>query len=211
MSDSTVFRFKFSNEFIDELQSFAKIYQYSDRSTYKEQWNLWVQNNDELIDSECRRLKTIGYDGNIIDKMYRSGRYYFRNKNTTLKEPKQRRKYVSIDCEIIESMDNYIKEYVLVDNSTIKPSELYNSFCESHKSSITDEIERLKQMELSNNDIIVKFKKTFKNRYFIYQQNNNNNNNNNREDIIENELNKHTDIDKTNSCDISNTIPCKKE
>ncbi len=200
MSDSTVFRFKFSNEFIDELHSFAKIYQYSDRSTYKEQWNLWVQNNDELIDSECRRLKTIGYDGNIIDKMYRSGRYYFRNKNTTLKEPKQRRKYVSIDCEIIESMDNYIKEYIFVDNSTIKPSELYNSFCELNKSSITIEIERLKQMELSNNDIIVKFKKTFKNRYFIYQQNNNNNNcDDNCDDKV-----------KMDSCDISDP-DCKKD
>ena len=172
MSDSTIFRFKFSNEFISELQSFAKLYQYTDRHIYKEQWTNWISANDEIIDKECRRLKSIGYDGNILDKMYKSGRYYFRNKSTETKEPKQRRKYISIDCQIIENMDLYIKEHAYHENTIIKPAILYSQFCEAHKIMIPEEIERLKELELSNDDITHKFKKTFKNRYFIYQQQN---------------------------------------
>ena len=172
MTDTAIFRFKFSNEFISELQSFAKLYQYTDRHIYKEQWSKWISNNDELVDKECRRLKSIGYDGNTLDKMYKSGRYYFRNKSTKTTEPKQRRKYISIDCQIIENMDLYIKEHAYRENTIIKPAILYSQFCEGHKDDITEEIERLKELELSNSDITDKFKKTFKNRYFIYQQQN---------------------------------------
>ena len=71
---STIFRFKFTPEFTSQLLSFAKMHQYHDRVTYKEEWTRWIQNNDALIDDESRRMKAQGYNGNIIDKMYKSGR-----------------------------------------------------------------------------------------------------------------------------------------
>ena len=53
-SDSTIFRFKFTPEFTSQLLSFAKMHQYHDRVTYKEEWTRWIQNNDALIDDESR-------------------------------------------------------------------------------------------------------------------------------------------------------------
>ena len=95
MTENTIFRFKFTNEFTEHLLSFAKLHQYDDRVTYKEQWSRWLQNNDAFIQDESNRMKTLGYDGNVLEKMYKSGRYYFRTK--TKNQPKTRRKYISID------------------------------------------------------------------------------------------------------------------
>ena len=80
ITENTIFRFKFTSEFTNDLLSFSKLHQFDDRVTYKDAWNIWVQHNDELIDSECIRMKQLGYDGNVLDKMYKSGRYYFQLK-----------------------------------------------------------------------------------------------------------------------------------
>ena len=88
-TESQIFRFKFSDEFIGQLTPFAKLHQHSDRNTYKEEWQRWVENNDEIILNETTRLTELGYNGNITDKMYKSGRYYFRNKKE--QQPRKRR------------------------------------------------------------------------------------------------------------------------
>ena len=153
-----IFRFKFSNEFIEQLTPFAKLHQYSDRHVYKEEWGRWVANNDELICNEGVRLKNIGYDGNIHDKMYKSGRYYFRNK--TDKEVRTRRKYISLEHEVITTMDKHISTHF--HNSTFKPSTAYEQFCNDSSGLLTDESNRLKeelQDEIHKEDIWSKFKK----------------------------------------------------
>tara|TARA_R110002074_G_scaffold5042_1_gene24814 strand:+ start:77 stop:550 length:474 start_codon:yes stop_codon:yes gene_type:complete len=151
-TESQIFRFKFSDEFIGQLTPFAKLFQHSDRNTYKEEWNRWVENNDEIILNETYRLTELGYNGNITDKMYKSGRYYFRNKKE--QEPRKRRQYVSIDHELIENMDTHINS-----NLDTKPSVSYGIFCESYSSQLDE--------GLSKDTIKDKFKKTFKNRYFL--------------------------------------------
>ena len=45
----TTFRFKFSDEFITELSQFAKIHQFDDRHAFKDAWNSWVEDNEELV------------------------------------------------------------------------------------------------------------------------------------------------------------------
>lgn len=77
-----IYRYKFTNEFMNELFKFSKIYQYDHRKDFKEAWDKWMDENDDIIDEEVRRLKTLGYEGDIIDKMFKSARYYFRKKST---------------------------------------------------------------------------------------------------------------------------------
>ena len=170
MNSTTIFRFKFSNEFIEQLTPFAKLHQYSDRHVYKEEWSRWVANNDELICNEGLRLKSIGYDGNIHDKMYRSGRYYFRNK--TDKEVRTRRKYISLEHEIIVAMDNHIS--VNFHLHAFKPSSAYEQFCIEMCDLLTNELNRLIEDltdGIRKEDIWSKFKKTYKNRYYLFQKN----------------------------------------
>jgi hypothetical protein len=164
-----VFRFKFSQEFNSYLLSFAKIHQYDDRPTYKESWEKWLTANDDMIHRETLYLKSRGYDGDVIQKMYRSGRYYFRNKSSVQTEPKQRRKYLSTDKETIDMMDRVI----LRQESTLKPSILYDQFCVDYPDLIQYELDRMIETGLSNHDIHHKLKKTYKNRYFLFKNQSN--------------------------------------
>jgi hypothetical protein len=161
MSAQQIYRYKFSDEFNNEIISFSKLHQHDDRETYKENWNIWLETNRNLVEYETVRLTDMGYKGNVNDKMYKSGRYYFRTKQK--KDPVQRKKYVSIDREIIELMDDFIQ------SNKEKPSESFDMFMEAHDSSIQEEIVRLTEI-MDKNEIKAKFKKTFKNRYFLMQK-----------------------------------------
>ena len=173
-TENTIFRFKFSTEFNNQLLSFSKLHQHDDRHTYKDNWTLWLQANDEIVDQEFQRLRQQGYDGNIIDKMYKSGRYYYRKK-TPNKEPRQRRKYIAIETDVIEEMDKHNADNF--DSPTFKPSSAFELFTNEFKELIEDETNRLVEKELSKDDIKLKFKKTYKNRYFIFTQQKSNDNN----------------------------------
>jgi hypothetical protein len=83
------FRFEFSKSFIDELSRFSKVHQFDERRTYKEAWQKWKSNPeiDNIITFEVRRLEESGYVGDIEDKMFKSGRYYFRKKTLKVASP----------------------------------------------------------------------------------------------------------------------------
>ncbi|MDC1321239.1 hypothetical protein N8261_04690 [Flavobacteriaceae bacterium] len=173
-TENTIFRFKFTPDFTSQLLSFAKLHQYDDRVTYKEAWIRWTQNNELFVDDECSRMKGLGYDGDVLDKMYKSGRYYFRKK--TKQEPKQRRKYISIDRDVIEAMDNHILQNY--DTPLFKPSTSHEQFCHEYSELIDEEYTRLIAETLTKNDVNNKIKKTYKNRYFLFSQHNQNTNTN---------------------------------
>lgn len=164
---SNVYRFNFDNEIVTILKNFSKIHQYDDIETYKEAWKLWVDENKETITRETDRLVNLGYDGNVLDKLYKSGRYYFRNKKTTAEKPKKRRPYISIDYNIIALMDEHINKHIKDEGFT--PANGYDSFCNNYKEHLTTEIIRLNANtdKLDKDDLINKIKKTYKNRYFI--------------------------------------------
>lgn len=152
---------EFSKYCIDELEHFAKLHKYDDRKQFKDAWTKWIESNQDMIDNEKQRLAD--YDGDIIEKMYVSARYYFRKKTT--KETKPRRKYVSLDRELLAVMDQHI--YALIQNninqkthvSDTAPSFAFDKFCENYMH-IIDNIECSED----------KLKKTFKNRYHMMKR-----------------------------------------
>ena len=76
------YRHEFGKEFMLMLSMFSKVHQYDDRHMYKSEWAKWVQQENiaQAIDMEKRRLQENGYIGDIDDKMFKAGRYYFRKK-----------------------------------------------------------------------------------------------------------------------------------
>jgi hypothetical protein len=168
MSDNIVniYRYKFSNEFTDELYNFSKIHQYDHRKDFKEAWKIWIDDNSELIDDEVNRLTNLGYDGDIIDKMFKSARYYFRKKSTEKKEPVKRRIYVGSQKELLENMDEHIK--MNINSGDFKPSEGFDEFCKQNMNLLKEEVSLLFRSGITDsNEIKAKIKKTYKNRYFL--------------------------------------------
>jgi hypothetical protein len=161
-----IYRYKFIEEFTNELYKFSKIHQYDHRKDFKEAWNIWVEDNQCLVDEEVRRLTNLGYDGDILDKMFKSARYYFRKKSTVKKEPQVRRVYIGVEKDLLGAMDKHIMQNIT--NKDYKPSDGFSIFCKENLELLQEEVTRLCKCGLTNHiDIKEKIKKTYKNRYFM--------------------------------------------
>ena len=161
-----IFRYKFTDDFTSELFKFSKIHQYDHRKDFKEAWKIWLQENDEIVDDETRRLKNLGYQNNIEDKMFKSARYYFRKKSTEKKEPVKRRDYMGVQKRLLCAMDEHIQ--VRINTENYKPSDGFDEFCNQNKDLLKEEVNTLCKNGFSDsNEIKNKIKKTYKNRYFL--------------------------------------------
>jgi len=162
-----IYRYKFTQTFMDELYKFSKIHQYDDRKIFKESWTIWIEENETLIQDEIQRLTELRYDGDILDKMFKSARYYFRKKSPQKVEPKDRRQYLSIQKELLDGMDKHITKKL--NYNDYKPSEGFTDFCNNNMDLLQEEVTRM-VLDYKINDVILiqdKFKKTYKNRYFM--------------------------------------------
>jgi len=161
-----IFRYKFTDDFTCELFKFSKIHQYDHRKDFKEAWKTWSEENDEIVEQELRRLKNLGYQGDVLDKMFKSARYYFRKKSTEKKTPIERRNYMGVNKVLLAVMDKHIR--IGVNGEDFKPSAGFDEFCQKNKELIREEVNILcKNGFTDSTEIKNKIKKTYKNRYFL--------------------------------------------
>ena len=168
------YRHEFGKEFMDNLSRFSKVHQYDDRHAYKSEWQKWSKQDDiaQMIEVEKRRLQENGYIGDIDDKMFKAGRYYFRKKTMNTATPTatattptatattpvapaatQRRTYITMSKQSIRLMDDHICNSAAKSSSMqFKPSECYNDFYQNMMT--TPEMSK----EIEN--IIEKYEKT---------------------------------------------------
>ena len=92
--------------------------------------------------------------------MYKSARYYFKNKALDKHTPKKRRTYIRLPKDFLALMDNFVK------NHSDKPSILWDKFMTDQERIIKGVEEDLCEKGLGCDMIKKKMKKTFKNRYF---------------------------------------------
>ena len=166
-NNAPIYRYKFMPNIVDLLTEFGKTHQYDPKKVYKDAWNDFIINNNEVLEREERRLNNLGYEGDCYDKMYKSARYYFRKKSLTKKEPKQRRKYISCDRDMLDAMDEHINNGINNQGNNFKPSDGYDDFVTSNQNIVVEEITRMIENGFTEKTAIIKkIKKTYKNRYF---------------------------------------------
>jgi hypothetical protein len=167
-----IYRFKFTEEFMKELYEFSKIHQYDERKDFKEAWKIWAEENENIINYEITRLNKLGYKGNILDKMFKSSRYYFRKKSTEKKQPKQRREYISVTRELLNAMDSHIEKKIFCED--YQPKTGFILFCKDNEIILKEALTKIFEQGIRDSQLIQeKIKKTYKNRYFILTQINN--------------------------------------
>ena len=198
-----VLRFEFSGALVEHLAAFANVHRYDDRKTYKEAWVQWMAHNEvaDLFNAEVARLKALGYKGDAADKLYKSGRYYFRQKtcgpgNVVPRTPPPNlslhaeplgvrgalvapRKYVTMGHALLVAMDDHIERSMQF-NDEYTPAMGFSEFCKlhAHDAVLISEVARLVERAGSKTDaaavrdiIHQKLKKTYKNRYFMMVKN----------------------------------------
>jgi hypothetical protein len=182
------FRFKFTSLVMDELSVFSKIHQHDNRTDFKDAWELWTKQHKVLVDNETTRLVEAGFNGDVADKMFKSARYYFRNKSSVPSTQNGRKRYEGIHTPILLTMDNQI--HTQIDNhildekpekeriSSISPAEAFQMFCDDHQTNIVDAM----RMDLHNgvctnisrdtvSTYMNRLRKTYKNRFYIIRVN----------------------------------------
>ena len=165
------YRFKFTDDFIKHLMEFSRIHRFDDAVAFKDNWKIWCDENKGLIKEENDVLKAKGYEGDALVKMYKSARYYFKNKSMKKTDAKKRRQYVGLNPEFREAIDEHIESISL--RQEMKPAEGYNNFMDDTKYATLIGMEklRLESYKFTKEEIGLKLKKTYKNRYFNMKKN----------------------------------------
>lgn len=161
---SNTYRFNFSKQLLDILIPFVNINKYSDTQSFNDNWNVWLKLNNNLIQNENKLLASKGYNGDIYVKLYKSAKYYYKKKNKN-KSVKKRKKYISIEHQLLDLIDDHINS-IRID---LKPHDCYLHFIQLHKTDINQEYNRLINL-LNKNDFDNKIKKTYKNRFYILKK-----------------------------------------
>ena len=157
------FRFKFTDQFMDSLFHFSKVHQYDDRHAFKDAWTTWTDENATLVQTEVERLTQLGYTGNVIEKMFKSARYYFRKKDVTVVATVARKQYTRTSKDLIDCIDSHIKSHLVV--HSLKPQAGFIDFCEKCPDEYASAAKILENTGLNATAIHDKIKKTYKNRY----------------------------------------------
>ena len=170
-TQTTTFRFKFSPTISEAIEEFTNKHKYDDTHDFRDAWDIWLKENENIVDREKRYLTSLGWSGDIEVKMYKSARYYFKNKSSKKKEVKKRRQYVTLDKKFLADMDKHINEVAFKKN--MKPAHAYNNFTSlnEYSNKMDAQVDYFQSNDWKEVDILNKIKKTYKNRYFIQQKN----------------------------------------
>jgi len=170
--DPYTYRFKMTPLVVSKLTTFACANKDVHRKTFQSNWMQWLAQNAEEVGRETERLKARGYRGDPVDKMYKSARYYFRNKSDAKSEPcapaapTVRRTYRSMGRELLTAMDAHLLSKI--DDDDFTPAGSYVDFCRTCQRAIRAEIQTMLDCDdVDAQYIIAKVKKTYKNRYFV--------------------------------------------
>jgi hypothetical protein len=176
-------RYKFTPNIIDLLSEFAKMHQHEGSKDYKESWCKWISDPEithELEEEKSRLIKQ-GIVGDVMDRLYKSSRYYYRKKITKPEEaPKTRKKYEGLTKDILHKMDAHIIREIngsidVLENDNIvsrfTPSKSFELYMEENSSCVLDLISdtsstSAEERRIQTADVIRRVKKTYKNRFY---------------------------------------------
>jgi hypothetical protein len=177
------FRIDYQEIFVQLLEMFAVVHYNEERKLFKRNWDILRNTNTEIFNIEIERIKNQGYNGNIEKKIFESIRYYYRKKilkqsnNVECKETSHRKnKLCGFSREIKQLMDNHIQTIANIE-CIISPADAFDGFCKKNEDGIEKEVYRLKsktKQPLDVDEITIKFKKAYKNRFYKFYQKTNN-------------------------------------
>ena len=175
-------RYKFTKEVTDMLSDFAKLHQYDGSKDYKEAWNNWIKEEEvgnKLEDEKCRLIK-MGMADDVLSRLYKSSRYYYRKKpNNQNVEPKERKKYVGFPVDVLRRMDAQIIREIngsidVIENDKIvsrfTPANSFELYLKENPESVNDLLSEssgsAEERRIETTAAVNRLKKTYKNRFY---------------------------------------------
>lgn len=177
-----IYRFKFSNDLLEKITDFSKKNKDTSCKIFRHNLDNFIIENRGLINKEKEIYDDYGYKGDIVDKIYRSARYYFKNKESkkTIKNNNiidnsnkpantQKRKYIKRDEKFVEAVHEHVLSAV---RQNIKPAIAFSQFIEheKYKHLYQKEYRRVNTILEDDKATLAKIKKTYKNIYFTFKR-----------------------------------------
>tara|TARA_Y100000590_G_scaffold456834_2_gene608217 strand:- start:3891 stop:4397 length:507 start_codon:yes stop_codon:yes gene_type:complete len=163
---STKYRFSYSPKFHTLLNHFATIHRFDrDRKQFKESWEQWLKDNKTEVDAEIAILHNNGFKGSPLNKMYKSVRYYYRNKPFMTKNDKHRSIYISLDPVLISNINKHCRKMV-----GQKPENAFQEFIRLEDYDSWKNIEK-NRLNMNDQDIHRKIQKIYKNHLYKIKSN----------------------------------------
>ncbi|MDC1151619.1 hypothetical protein OAS95_03510 [Pelagibacteraceae bacterium] len=175
-------RYKFAKEVTDMLSDFAKLHQYDGSKDYKEAWNNWIKEEEvgNKLEDEKSRLIKMGMTDDVMSRLYKSSRYYYRKKSNNLNvEPKERKKYVGFPADILRTMDAQIIREIngsidVIENDKIvsrfTPANSFELYLKENPESVNDLLSEssgsAEERRIETTAAVNRLKKTYKNRFY---------------------------------------------
>ena len=180
-------RHTYSEEVVEQLSSFAKVHEYDDRKEFKEAWHKWMEEPDikNTIVAEVARLTANGLSGDILDRMYKSARYYYRKKGgEAVAEPTIRKEYEGLPRTVLKTIDDFIYSEInrnIAETEkgsnpiiTITAAQSFTTYCKLHYDVISDLLPPMNDEACKVNTnmreelkkVTDRLKKTYKNRFY---------------------------------------------
>jgi len=175
-------RYKFAKEVTYMLSDFAKLHQYDGSKDYKEAWTNWIKDEEvgNKLEDEKSRLIKMGMTDDVMSRLYKSSRYYYRNKSNNLNvEPKERKKYVGFPADILRTMDSQIIREIngsidVIENDKIvsrfTPANSFELYLKENPESVNDLLSEssgsAEERRIETTAAVNRLKKTYKNRFY---------------------------------------------
>ena len=180
-------RFNFTHDFVERIREFTQSHCDLPRHVFQSEWKAWIQSIEPEIHNQQNRLAKVGClksVDEIIIKMYKSARFYHKNKiessdssETASSSDSEdvKEKIKGFNKAFLRLMDEHIRQQIMdaydEDSmlSTVTPSDAYRAFCQDCADEITEELIVLRKkhdsMVLDKTAIAAKLEKSYKNRF----------------------------------------------
>ena len=164
-----IFRFNFSDKFVEQLGEFASKHRNDDRHQFKDAWGEWIIDNNQSVRDEVDYITNLGYNGDCLDKMFKSARYYFKDKRACpAKTTSVRHAYTRIGADVLNKIDTHILS--VIGQESFRPKKGYELFINVDHPEVINDVYTLLSEGSPNytmDECIDKIKKTYKNRYVV--------------------------------------------
>ena len=165
------FHFRFSEKAERAVAAFAEKHQAEPRLVYKAAWADWKDSHGALMKEEERRLRQLGYLGDVEDKMYKAGRYYFGRTRLRTREPPppnavphDEHRYRRVGKGVLAMMDTQIRNHM--GDPTWTPQRGLAELLGAEPDALGADILRMERDWGMEREVAAdKLKRTYKNRY----------------------------------------------
>jgi len=174
------YRFDFTPLFATCLAQFAAGHVNVDRKFFQQEWSKWCETAEirEQILNESLLMEKNGFQGDVLDKMYKSARYYHRKNEPKVKVLNNKPHTNRFTRVFLECMDGHIEDYIrkqtaceLDDSRRIPLSQSmgYEQFCKTRQDEIYTELLGIKDTRGRLDAVTIgeKLKKAYKTRFYI--------------------------------------------